>query len=125
MPETPLHTLLLNDLSFQVHLGCGIDERRQTQEVRVSVELRFETPPRGTHSDELAETVCYARLAESISTHCQGREFQLVERLATDLYDVARGVAGPTVRIGLSLHKVRPPVAGLLGGAVYRVADFP
>jgi len=110
--------------SLAVHLGCSAEERRQTQEVRVSVQLRFQSTPAGCTSDSLEDTVCYAQLAEAILSHCRGREFQLIERLGFELYKVVRQVTGAGPQISVRVHKVRPPVDNLLGGSVYCCGDF-
>ncbi len=119
-----VHVLSLNDLSLKVHLGCEAVERLVPQEVRVSVEVRWPEAPMGEVSDELSDTVCYAELANALTQLCEGREFKLIETLASESLRVVRTAASAGPLIGLCVHKVRPPVPHLLGGAKYYCGDF-
>ena len=100
-------------------------ERRVPQEVRLDVELRFPAPLRAGESDELADTVCYGQLADSLRRHFSTRgEILLIERVAEEAYKVvAEDAKGGLVAV--EVRKVNPPVERLLGGAFYRVGDFP
>jgi dihydroneopterin aldolase len=125
MSVTPrYHALRLNELVLHLRLGCEESERARPQEVRVSIEIRFSSPPAATESDRLTDTVCYARLSEALRAHCEAREYRLIERVGLDAYRVAREIAGPETALALSVHKIKPPVERLLGGAVYRCGDF-
>lgn len=95
------------------------------QEIRVSVEFRFAQEPPGAARDELAGTLCYAKACGLVRELCEGREFLLIEKIAVEAYARLREWAGPGVQVALSVHKVRPPVEGLLGGSRYRLGDFP
>lgn len=118
------HALKLRELVLWVHLGCTSEEREKAQEVRVTVDLRFQQSPKGTFTDSLKDTICYAEISKAIQQRCQSREYQLIERMGFDIYGVVREIAGPAVQIGISVHKVRPPVDHLLGGTHYLCGDF-
>lgn len=118
------HILHLNELVLHLHLGCEEAERARPQEVRLSLEIRFPHPPAAVDSDRLADTICYARLSEALRAHCEAREYHLIERIGLDAYRVAREIAGPEAALAVSVHKIKPPVERLLGGAVYRCGDF-
>ena len=62
---------------MQAHLGCLPEERRARQEVRLSVEFRFETPPPAATSDELQDTVCYAEVSSALKSHIEAREYTI------------------------------------------------
>jgi dihydroneopterin aldolase len=119
-----MHSLRLENLSLQVRLGCLPKERMQTQEVRLTIEFRFKKEPRGCTTDELQDTICYAQVSEAMRKHCESREFKLIERMAYECEKIAREIAGRETQIGVAMHKVRPPVDSLLGGATYRCGDF-
>lgn len=127
MPNNRLafNALRIEDLSLSVHLGCTAEERAVAQEIRATVELRFLEIPKGTTTDSLQDTVCYAQISEAIRKHCESREFQLVERIGYEVYGIVRELTGPNVEVGISIHKVRPPVENLRGGIFYRCGDFP
>lgn len=120
------HALRLENLALNVHLGCLPEERSARQEVRVTIEIRFSKPPAAVQSDDLAETVCYSEISEAVRKTCEAREYHLIERMAGEIYAITREITGPMeyAEIGVSVHKVRPPVPGLLGGSHYRCGDF-
>lgn len=119
------HSLRLEAFSFLVRLGVSPEERSLKQEVRVDIELRFIEEPSAVHSDDIAHTVCYGLLADSLGRHLYDREFHLIEKMAMDILRITREVAGPRAAAAVALRKVSPPVKNLLGGAVYRCGDFP
>lgn len=120
----PLHSLRIENLRLDVHLGCTAEERAVPQEVRVTVEFRFHEPPAGLLTDELRDTICYAEVSQWIGEVARARHYQLVEKLAGDIYlkvsERTRGLAA----CAMSIHKVKPPVDNLLGGTVYRLGEF-
>ncbi len=118
------HHMKIKDLSLQVSLGCSAEERASLQEVRVGIELRFVEAPLGTRSDDLKDTVCYARMSEALRSHIEGKQFQLVEKIAADFHKIIRGIVEGRAQTSVTVHKVRPPVRDLLGGVEYRIADF-
>lgn len=105
-------------------LGCSKAERSKTQEVRVSVEIRFFKCPRGALTESLDDTICYATMSESIKRHCESREFSLVERMGYEIYGLVRETVGSTADLGISVHKMHPPVESLRGGVIFRCGDF-
>lgn len=120
----PFHSLLVEQFSCLVHLGCLPEERAKPQEVRFSLEFRFHEAPRGAFSDEIDDTVCYAKVTALLKQHCESGEFKLIERLAVEAFQKLRTTIDERVKIGLRLQKVKPPVEGLLGGSIYRCGDF-
>lgn len=118
------HSMEVRDLSLQVRLGCTPEERAVPQEIRVSLDLRFHEAPPGVKSDLLEETVCYAVLSEAFRRGVDGQEFSLVEKIAGDLFEIADGIIQSRALFSLSVHKVKPPVAGLSGGVVYRLGNL-
>jgi 7,8-dihydroneopterin aldolase/epimerase/oxygenase len=123
-PASPLHALRLNELVLSLHLGCTAEERLTPQEVRVSLVFRFNEPPQALHSDNLNDTICYARVSSMIQEHCQSREYNLIERVAQEVFTLVREHCGPRAALAVSIHKVRPPVPALAGGTIYQCGDF-
>jgi dihydroneopterin aldolase len=117
-------SLKLEELTLAVRLGCSQAERSKAQEVRVSVEIRFLKCPKGALTDSLDDTICYATISESIKRHCESREFSLVERMGYDIYGLVREIVGSTDDLGISVHKMHPPVENLSGGVIFRCGDF-
>lgn len=118
------HALYLQDLVLAVHLGCEPPERMEAQEVRVSLSLRWPETPKAVLSDQLEDTVCYARLSQAIQALVEGREFRLIEKLGGDIYNCVRAQIPSSTSLKVRVHKVRPPIRALQGGAVYECGDF-
>ena len=110
--------LEIRELSLQLRLGCFEEERIHPQEVRVSIRLKFKTTPKATVSDQLADTFCYAKLCETIKSELEKTEHQTIERLSEDVLQIILGRFGPELNGTLMIHKVKPPIPGLLGGVI-------
>ena len=118
------HTLYIRDLSLMVHLGCEADERKLQQEVKVNLEFRFASAPKAIVTDDIQDTICYAKVSHDLKKYCTGKEFKLIEKMAEDLIHVARERVPPSTQVGLIIHKVNPPIKEIKGGTAYRIADF-
>lgn len=118
------HRMKIHDLRLQVRLGCTRAERAVPQEVRVGVELSFFQEPAGCVSDDLRDTICYARLSEILRDHVRDREFHLIEKMAHDFVGLLRAFTEGRAALEVRVHKVRPPVADLLGGVEYLMGDL-
>jgi 7,8-dihydroneopterin aldolase/epimerase/oxygenase len=117
------HALRVHRLELDVRLGCGAEERARPQKVELDVTLRFSAAPGACRSDRLDETVCYAELANAARDLVARREFRLVEHLAYEVLDAFRRHVWSDVRIDLTVRKVSPPVAGLLGGVSFTIEE--
>jgi FolB domain-containing protein len=115
--------LAFQDLRLRVRLGCTESERASPQGVALGVSIRFAEPPPAFRTDRLADTVCYAALAEAARKCCAGREFQTIERLACDLHRELVGLLPPGSTLGLRVTKLRPPVRHLRGGVSFTIGD--
>jgi dihydroneopterin aldolase len=123
--KSQFRSLRVEDLSVHVKLGCTPEERSIPQEVRITYEFRYETPLRGETTDDINDVVCYATASEALRAHCETDEFKLIERLGVECLNILYAVvAEQKALVALMIHKVRPPVHGLLGGATYRCGDF-
>jgi len=107
-----------------VRLGCGMDERAQPQAVDLDLAVRFAEPPPACESDKLEDTLCYAELVELARAFVRSREFQLLERLARELFLELRPRVPPGAELWLRVTKLRPPIAELSGGVSFALGDF-
>ena len=115
------HRLSLQDLEVEVRLGCTPAERAIPQHVAITVTILFSRAPRACASDDLTETVCMQALAESLAEVCRSREFALVEHLSEALLGRALEFVPAGAECELEVVKLRPPIAGLMGGFAFRV----
>jgi len=87
---------------LEVRLGCSAEERAEPQPVDLDLAVRFRELPKA----------------------CAGREFQLVERLAHELFGRLRALVPEDAELWLRATKLRPPVTGLHGGVAFSLGDF-
>lgn len=109
---------------LDVRLGCSAEERATPQPVDLDLALRFCGLPAACSTDRLEDTVCYAELIEAARKICAGREFNLVERLAHELFTHLRPLVPEDAELWLRATKLRPPVDALHGGVAFSLGDF-
>jgi dihydroneopterin aldolase len=112
----------LDDLELSVHLGWPEAERRAVQLVRLRLDLEFPEPPLACRTDDLADSVDYAHLAEALRTFAASREFRLLEHFTHEALRVVRAEVPAAVRLVLRVTKF-PAIEGLLGGASFTLED--
>lgn len=77
-------TLFIKDLLVRTVLGVSAEERRDRQDVLISVELITDTSAPG-RSDDLADAVNYRTIAKQILALADKSAFQLVEKFAEEI----------------------------------------
>jgi dihydroneopterin aldolase len=88
--------------------GVLPEEQTRAQPFEIDLELSVDLVPAGA-TDALADTVDYAAVADAIVAVVRDERYQLLERLATRIAEVARAddrVTGVVVTV----RKLRPPV---------------
>ena len=114
-----MQSLEIRDYQVFVNLGWEAEERALKQEVRVSLELQFEAKPAACLSDELSDTVCYRELCKKVKASAESKPYQTVEFLFQAITDAVMAELPKGVKLSLRIHKVKPPIDGLLGGVVF------
>ena len=92
--------LELNGIDVDCVIGERPDERTRLQRLRVDVAL--EIPDAAAETDDLADTVDYAALAESIRAALVAAKCRMIERAAKVAWEVCRAdrrVRSATVRV--------------------------
>ena len=92
--------LELNGIDVDCVIGERPDERTRLQRLRVDVAL--EIPDAAAETDDLADTVDYAALAESIRRALIAAKCRMIERAAKVAWEVCRAdslVRSATVRV--------------------------
>jgi len=109
---------------LELLLYCGVLEEEQSrrQPFLFDIDLYLDLGPAGS-SDDLADTVNYGELIDSLAGTLGLERFQLLERLAERVAELA--FERPTVRaIDVRVKKLRPPVAAHVdttGVCIHRV----
>jgi len=117
-------SLKIKDFSLLIKLGVNLEERMVPQEILVSIEIRFKTPPKGTKTDQIDNTICYSDVCSIIENYLITREYNLIEKLGGDLFQLLREIIGRDNQIWIQVHKINPPIKGLRGGAIFCLGDF-
>jgi dihydroneopterin aldolase len=117
MPELEIRAARLH-----VRLGCGEAERAAPQDVDLAVRVQFAAPPRACETDELGDTVCYAKLVEQARELCAGREFRTVEHLTYAIARRLRGEVPSDARLEVRVTKLQPPIDELEGGVSFALS---
>jgi dihydroneopterin aldolase len=108
--------LEFKDARLGVHLGVGVEERAERQDVALGVRIRFAEPPQACATDRLEGTVCYAALIDAARALVLERSFHTLEHLAHELAGCVRERVPPTCSVRLTVTKLKPPVADLPSG---------
>ena len=109
MTEPMADQIALLGLRGRGHHGVLPDERRDGQEFVVDLVLHLDTRAAAA-SDDLADTVSYATLAQAVLDVVEGKPVALLETLAQRIADV--GLADPRVdTVDVTVHKPGAPVS--------------
>lgn len=119
----PFSKLSIVDFRIWVHLGCTEQEKHHPQPVRFDIDFIFKTPPNGTVTDRLEDTVCYFQMIEKIKSHCQKRTFNLIEYLTTYvsqiIHEHIKEHATSIESIHVTVNKLSPPIQDIHGGVSF------
>jgi dihydroneopterin aldolase len=107
-----------------VKLGCSIEEQEISQPVDISFEIRFHPSPDACRTDQIEDTFCYGKIAEELRALYDGKRIQTVEKLAGLGYELIKAKVGTRGAVKLSVHKLKPPVEGLLDGVFFECGDL-
>ena len=75
--------IILRDIVCQAKVGVGEEERAYEQAILVEAELFLDLKPAGT-TDDLALSVDYVAIQETVKQSAQGRSYQLLETLVEE-----------------------------------------
>lgn len=109
----------LRGLHAHGHHGVLPQERQDGQTFVVDVVLDVDTRP-AARSDDLADTVDYAALADGLVAVVTGEPVDLIETLAARLADVALG-DGRVAAVEVAVHKPDAPVGHPVDDVVVRI----
>lgn len=132
MSERYQACLHIDRLQLPVTLGYGSGEREKKQ--AIELDLRFFFRARlGSCDSQALPFLCYDKLSHTLLGFVEGKEFQLIEFLSSELLRVIREhiarelpeMAPEDIRILLTLHKCHPPVPAIQNGVRFIVSDLP
>jgi dihydroneopterin aldolase len=123
------YKIAINDLRIWLHLGYSEEEKHHPQLISFNIELIFKSPPSSCSTDQLEDTVCYAKIIQYVQDLCQNRKFNLIEYLATEVYRVINDSLGDKKQdiflINVTICKISPPIANVHGGVSFTYCNSP
>jgi dihydroneopterin aldolase len=123
MSSPTLHsTLRIQGLELNLNLGWRSKERNEEQAVLLDMEMVFPTPPSACLTDQLDDTVCYAKLTDKIRNQISAKSYRLVEHLAADIYTLAKQNMPDDTRVIVRITKY-PRIGGLRNGISFEYGD--
>lgn len=94
--------------------------------VSFKLDITFSSPPLGTLTDQLDDTVCYSILVQTIQILCQNKRFNLIEHLSYAVYQaimvLLKASSQKLATLKVTVHKIAPPVPGVHGGVIFTYA---
>ena len=115
--------LSINDLRLWIHLGCGLEEQFNLQQVSVDIEFLFPTPPIAIETDDLSDTVCYLKVVERIQATLKQKFYHLIEHVTGSIHNDIQTELNNSKHAGINftvtVRKVSPPVPGIHGGVTF------
>ncbi len=119
-PDKDIFKLSIFDLRLWVHLGYSEEEKLHPQMISLDIDLFFNSCPKGSKTDNLVDTICYHELIKLVTSHCQNKNFNLIEHLTQSIYNKISDFLMPQKHIidsvKIEIHKISPPVLNLHGG---------
>ncbi len=101
---------LIQVRSFELLLYCGVlpEETVRRQPFRFDIDIETDLH-RPSETDDLADTVNYGQVLDTLAETLQAERFELLERLAGRTAELV--LANPLVSaVTVAAHKLRPPV---------------
>lgn len=113
--------MTIRDYRLDALIGVTEAERSLKQPLSISLVVRFGAPPPGETSDRIEDVLCYGELCGVVSRIVNARPYQLIEHLAAEIHAVVTGRLKRDDSLSVSVTKMSPPIAGVVGGATYEI----
>jgi dihydroneopterin aldolase len=88
-----MDTIIIRDLEVRYRIGVPAAEREHPQRLLISLEMTRDFRPAAA-ADDLSLTIDYHAVALRLRDWGKGRSWRLLETLATEIADLARGEFG-------------------------------
>ena len=85
--------ILITNLSFLANIGVNDWEKTFQQKLEVDLEISFDLA-KAAKSDDLADTLDYFALSQTVLQLANSRHFHLIEQLAEEIAQLLLGYAG-------------------------------
>jgi 7,8-dihydroneopterin aldolase/epimerase/oxygenase len=110
----------LRGLRLVGRVGLLDHERAQPQPLEVDLDLSVDMSAAGA-SDDLADTVDYAAVCDTVAATVGERHVDLLEHLTTRVADAVLALDGRIASVDVAVRKLRPPVPHDLASSGVRI----
>ena len=114
-------TLTIQRLTMRVSLGWTESERAIPQTIALTIQLRL-AAPHACKTDQLADTICYHTLIDTLRTHIEQRSYRLIESLGADCYQLIKQQVMTRAMVTVTIQKW-PAIEGLTEGVCFSYGD--
>ncbi|MCB1108650.1 MAG: dihydroneopterin aldolase [Chlamydiia bacterium] len=119
----PTHILAFHKLRLFLRIGCDPRERAFPQPIDIDMEFHLSNLPKGCHTDDLNDVICYRDIVYAIHSECENQEFKLIEKLAYFIAQRSMKLAkcrttDPFTLI-VKVTKVHPPIEHIHEGVSF------
>ena len=104
-----MDTILIKELEVYAYHGVFPEEKRQGQRFLLDVTLHLDLSRAG-QTDDLADTVSYADVTETVRAAMTARSYDLIERAATCVAEAVLAAYPPVAAVTVRLIKPDAPV---------------
>lgn len=111
--------ILVTGLRVETRIGWTAEERAEPQVLLVDLDVETDAAP-SAESDDLADTVDYARLIAEVARYVSSHEARLLERLAAEVAEIVSAMNG-VKRVSVEMAKEVVPVPEEVGRVAVRV----
>ena len=115
--------LEVKGLRVFLKIGCTEQERANPQPIDIDVTLKFSELVQGCVTDQLEDTVCYAKITQSIHDLSKNFECALIEKLAYEIFSRIRAQIPKNSFLKIAVTKVSPPLAAIQNGVRFEYGD--
>ena len=110
----------LRGLRFAAIVGALPEERDRVQPIEVDLDVEADLEPSGA-SDDLADTIDYGALCDTVAAVVAGGSPQLLEHLATSIALAVLAADERATAVTVAVRKLRPPVPHQLATSGVRI----
>ena len=89
-----MDTITIRDLEVSYRVGVSDAEREKSQRLQLTIQMLCDLSAAGA-SDNLGDTIDYHAVVERLREFGEGREWKLIEHLASDIANTVLNEFGP------------------------------
>lgn len=114
--------ILIRDLKIFAYHGVNPEEKRDGQNFIFDIDLSVNMT-KACHSDNVEDTVSYAKVIKTVNRVCTAEKYDLLERLAQVVSDAILAEYPDVFDVTITLKKPEAPMKadfGFVGVTIYR-----